>query len=58
MTAYTPAELVALVGWLDGDGTERSDDELLRAAMKELGFTRLGPRIKEALGAAVSEVRA
>ncbi|PBC76823.1 hypothetical protein BX265_1544 [Streptomyces sp. TLI_235] len=58
VTAYTPAELVALVGWLDGDGTERSDDELLRAAMKELGFTRLGPRIKEALGAAVSEVRA
>ncbi|MEV6206339.1 hypothetical protein [Kitasatospora sp. NPDC051914] len=57
VTAYTPAELAALVGWLDGDGTERSDDELLRAAMKELGFTRLGPRIKEALGAAVAEVR-
>jgi len=57
VTAYEPAELVALVRWLDGDGVTRSDDELLRAAMKELGFARLGPRIKEALGAAVTEVR-
>ncbi|WP_345699745.1 hypothetical protein [Kitasatospora terrestris] len=57
VTAYEPAELVALVRWLDTDGSTRSDDELLRAAMKELGFARLGPRIKEALGAAVAEVR-
>ena len=57
VTAYEPAELVALVRWLDTDGSARSDDELLRAAMKELGFARLGPRIKEALGAAVAEVR-
>ncbi|MFE1317986.1 hypothetical protein [Kitasatospora phosalacinea] len=58
ITGYSAEELVALVGWLDSDGEERSDDELLRAAMKELGFARLGPRIKEALGAAVASVRA
>ncbi len=58
IAAYSAEELVALVGWLDSDGEKRSDDELLRAAMKELGFARLGPRIKEALGAAVATVRA
>ncbi|MFJ1702930.1 hypothetical protein [Kitasatospora sp. NPDC088346] len=57
VTAYSAAELTALVRWIDGDGVERSEDELLRAAMKELGFARLGPRIKEALGAAVTEAR-
>ncbi|MFJ1751695.1 hypothetical protein [Kitasatospora sp. NPDC088134] len=58
ITGYSAEELVALVAWLDADGTSRSDDELLRAAMKELGFARLGPRIKEALAAAVASVRA
>jgi hypothetical protein len=57
VTAYSPRELVAIVRWIDGDSVERTDDELLRAAMKELGFARLGPRIKEALGAAIAEVR-
>ncbi|WP_431949650.1 hypothetical protein [Actinacidiphila sp. bgisy167] len=57
VTAYSAKELAALVRWIDSDGEERSDDALLRAAMKELGFARLGPRIKEALGAAVAEVR-
>ncbi|MER7581360.1 hypothetical protein [Kitasatospora sp. NPDC097691] len=57
VTAYSADELLAVVRWLDGDGVERSDEELLRAAMKELGFARLGPRIKEALGAAVTAAR-
>lgn len=57
VTAYSAEELTAVVQWLDSDGEKRTDDELLRAAMKELGFARMGPRIKEALGAAVSEVR-
>ncbi|WP_153464291.1 hypothetical protein [Streptomyces kaniharaensis] len=57
VTAYSAEELLAVVRWVDGDGVERSDEELLRAAMKELGFGRLGPRIKEALGAAVSAAR-
>lgn len=57
VNAYAADELVAVVRWLDGDGTERSAEELLRAAMKEFGFSRLGPRIKEALGAAIEQVR-
>ncbi|MET9179601.1 hypothetical protein ABZX88_15470 [Kitasatospora aureofaciens] len=57
VTAYSADELLAVVRWIDTDGTERSDEELLRAAMKELGFARLGPRIKEALGAAVAAAR-
>ncbi|MGW2868450.1 hypothetical protein [Kitasatospora sp. NPDC001225] len=57
VTAYSADELLAVVRWVDGDGAERTDEELLRAAMKELGFARLGPRIKEALGAAVAAAR-
>jgi hypothetical protein len=57
ITAYSARELTGLVRWIDTDVVERTDDELLRAAMKELGFARIGPRIKEALGAAVAEVR-
>ncbi|GAA1949272.1 hypothetical protein [Kitasatospora viridis] len=58
ITAYSADELLALVRWIDSDFTTRTDDELLRAAMKELGFARLGPRIKEALATAVSAARA
>ncbi|GAB2737090.1 hypothetical protein [Kitasatospora kifunensis] len=57
ITAYSADELLALVRWIDSDYVERTDDELLRATMKELGFARLGPRIKEALGVAVSAAR-
>lgn len=57
VTAYSAEQLEALVRWIDADGVERSEEELLRAAMKELGFSRLGPRIKEALGAAVDAAR-
>ncbi|GAB2610032.1 hypothetical protein GCM10027168_48720 [Streptomyces capparidis] len=57
VTAYSADELVALVRWIDSDSVERTEEELLRAAMKELGFARLGPRIKEALGAAITEAR-
>ncbi|MDH6142961.1 hypothetical protein P3T35_004989 [Kitasatospora sp. GP30] len=57
ITAYAAEELLALVRWIDSDYTTRTDDELLRAAMKELGFARLGPRIKEALAAAVTAAR-
>ena len=57
VTAYSADELIAVVRWIDSDAVTRTDDELLRAAMKELGFARLGPRIKESLGAAVTAVR-
>ncbi|MEZ0070017.1 hypothetical protein ABIA32_006065 [Streptacidiphilus sp. MAP12-20] len=57
VTAYSADELEAVVHWIDSDAVERTNEELLRAAMKELGFSRLGPRIKEALGTAVAAVR-
>ncbi|AXI77650.1 hypothetical protein [Peterkaempfera bronchialis] len=57
INAYSATELAALARWIDSDGVERTDDELLRAIMKELGFGRLGPRIKEALSAAVEAAR-
>lgn len=57
VAAYASEDVVALMRWIDGDSVERTDEELLRAAMKELGFARLGPRIKDVLGAAVAEVR-
>ena len=57
VTAYSADELLSVVQWIDSDGVKRSDDELLRAAMKELGFARLGPRIKESLGSAIAAAR-
>ncbi|MFC1420536.1 hypothetical protein [Streptacidiphilus cavernicola] len=57
VTAYSADELTAVVRWIDSDGVKRNDEELLRAAMKELGFARLGPRIKDALGTAVATAR-
>ncbi|MFE5581105.1 hypothetical protein [Kitasatospora sp. NPDC056531] len=54
VTAYSADELLAVVRWVDGDGTGRTDEELLRAAMKELGFARLGPRVGGELGAAAT----
>jgi hypothetical protein len=57
VTAYSAEELTSVVAWIDSDGVKRSEDELLRAAMKELGFARLGPRIKDALGAAIAAAR-
>jgi hypothetical protein len=57
VTAYSAEELVSVVRWIDSDGVKRTDDELLRAAMKELGFARLGPRIKDSLGGAIATVR-
>ena len=57
VSAYSAEELLAVVRWIDSDTVDRTEDELLRAAMKELGFSRLGPRIKESLGAAVAEAR-
>ena len=57
VTAYSADELLAVVRWIDGDGEKRTDDELLRAAMKELGFARLGPRIKDSLGSAITALR-
>ena len=54
---YTHNQLVAIVRWIESDTLLRTEDELLEAAMEELGFARRGPRIAEALTAAIADAR-
>ena len=53
--AYRTEELVALVRWIDSDTLLRTEEQLLDEVMRELGFQRRGPRIREAVLAAVRE---
>ena len=54
---YPPSQLVRLVQWIESDTLLRTEDDLLRAMMDELGFKRSGKRITEALGQAIRETR-
>lgn len=54
---YSPTELVAIVKWIRSDGLLRTEDELLSAAMEELGFSRRGKKIVDALEQAVKSAR-
>jgi hypothetical protein len=49
--------LVALIDWIESDGVLRTEDELVRVALQELGFQRLGPRINELLRSAIGTAR-
>ncbi len=55
--AYRPEELVALVRWIDSDTLLRTEEQLLDEVTRELGFQRKGPRIREAVLAAIREAR-
>lgn len=57
ITEYSAAELDSLMRWLLSDGRPHTDQELIRAAMEELGFRRRGKRIDEALKRALERVR-
>ena len=46
---YRPEELVAVIRWIKSDTLLRSKEQLVCLAFVELGFQRLGPRIREAL---------
>lgn len=54
---YSDGELVMLIQWINEDRRLRTDDELIRDAIKALGFSRRGPRIVEALTRAITAVR-
>jgi very-short-patch-repair endonuclease len=54
---YSQDELVALVRWIESDTLLRTEDEVVEAARKELGFRRGGSRINAALAAAVANAR-
>ncbi len=53
--AYTRAELVQLVQWIESDEVSRTDEEVLAAAVEVLGFRDSGGRVGRALRAAIKE---
>ena len=55
---YRHADLVALIRWIESDTLLRTEDEVLEEVMRELGFSRKGPRIREAITRAVASARA
>ncbi|WP_243076574.1 AAA domain-containing protein [Microbacterium sp. SS28] len=52
ITDYSPETLVAIVRYIRSDDVLRSADDELRLVMDELGFSRLGTRIEQAIGRA------
>ncbi|MBJ8348417.1 AAA domain-containing protein [Antrihabitans sp. YC2-6] len=57
ITDYSDGELVAVVQWINADGRQRSDDELLKDFMAELGFAKAGARIRARFDRAVRYAR-
>jgi len=53
--AYSRAELVQLVRWIESDDLSRTDDELLASATEVLGFEDASGRVGRALRAAIEE---
>jgi very-short-patch-repair endonuclease len=46
---YTRTQLVSIVRWIESDTLLRSDEELLRLVMEDLGFQRARSRIRAAI---------
>lgn len=58
IAGYRHADLVALIRWIESDTLLRTEDEVLEEVMRELGFSRKGPRIREAISRALAAARA
>jgi very-short-patch-repair endonuclease len=54
---YSNTTLRNLVQWIESDATARTEDEVMREAMRELGLGRLGTQIRAALEQAVAAAR-
>lgn len=54
---YSPEELVTLARWVQSDTLLRTEDELRREMMDELGFKQMGSRIRRALTHAIQQSR-
>ena len=54
---YTPDELVELVRWIESDDLVRTQDELARETLRELGFARRGKKIVTAIESAIERAR-
>lgn len=50
---YSPDELVAVIRWIESDTLCRTEDELLTATMRTLGFVNRGSRIVAAINEAI-----
>ncbi len=57
ITDYRHWQLVRLVRWIESDTLLRTDDDLIREMMSELGFKRSGKRINSALRKAIKDAR-
>jgi hypothetical protein len=55
---YSQAQLVELIRWIESDTLLRTEEEVLEAARRELGFKRGGSRINAALAGALAAARA
>jgi len=51
--SYVPTQLAALVQWINSDTVLRTDEEIMEELRKDLGFQRLGPRMRVAFQAAI-----
>jgi very-short-patch-repair endonuclease len=56
--AYTQAQLVRLVRWIESDELIRTEDELVLETMQELGFQKRGKKIVAAIRTAIRRARA
>jgi hypothetical protein len=55
---FAQRDIVNVVTWILSDGIRRTDDELIREVMHELGFHRLGRRVHKSITAAIGHARA
>jgi hypothetical protein len=54
---YSRGELVTLIEWIESDGLLRTRVDLRDEAIRELGYQRRGPRIVDAINAAIDVTR-
>ena len=51
-------DIERVVTWIVSDGVHRSDEDLIREVMHELGFHKLGRRVHKSIVTAIARVRA
>ena len=54
---YSHSQLVSLVHWTESDTLLRTDDDIMREMISELGFGRTGSRIRQAIESAIRSAR-
>ena len=57
ITDYSLSQLVSLVRWIESDTLLRTDEDVMREMINELGFRRSGSRIRAAIDSAIRDAR-